>query len=99
MTLDYFNKPSLVIFTSRFEATRGLFYNGPCHFEPWSDDEDSASTGTRLFKRRTTPAGGRFAPTYDFAGGGLICAVGSGLEPEALRSEAETLPLSHHGFL
>ncbi|GBL92602.1 hypothetical protein AVEN_123779-1 [Araneus ventricosus] len=31
---------SLVILTSRFEATRGLFWDGPRNFEPRSDDED-----------------------------------------------------------
>lgn len=33
-------KVSLVILTSNFEATRGLFWNGhePCSFEPWSGD-------------------------------------------------------------
>ncbi|GBM59054.1 hypothetical protein AVEN_7430-1 [Araneus ventricosus] len=30
----------LVIVTSRFEATQGLFWDGPRNFEPWSDDED-----------------------------------------------------------
>ncbi|GBN02297.1 hypothetical protein AVEN_70736-1 [Araneus ventricosus] len=31
---------SLVILTSRFEATRGLFYDGPRNFEPRSDEKD-----------------------------------------------------------
>ncbi|GBM19518.1 hypothetical protein AVEN_107989-1 [Araneus ventricosus] len=31
---------SLVILTSRFEATRGLFWDVPRNFEPRSDDED-----------------------------------------------------------
>ncbi|GBM82542.1 hypothetical protein AVEN_29330-1 [Araneus ventricosus] len=30
----------LVILTSRFEATRRLFWDGPCNFEPRSDVED-----------------------------------------------------------
>ncbi|GBL74975.1 hypothetical protein AVEN_243783-1 [Araneus ventricosus] len=30
----------LIILMSRFEATRGLFWDGPRNFEPWSDDED-----------------------------------------------------------
>ncbi|GBM32407.1 hypothetical protein AVEN_239797-1 [Araneus ventricosus] len=34
------NEISLVILTSRFEATRGLFWDGPRNFEPRSDDED-----------------------------------------------------------
>ncbi|GBM53226.1 hypothetical protein AVEN_14244-1 [Araneus ventricosus] len=32
----------LVILTSRLEATRGLFWDGPRNFEPRSDDEDDA---------------------------------------------------------
>ncbi|GBO34653.1 hypothetical protein AVEN_165552-1 [Araneus ventricosus] len=31
---------SLVVLMSHFEATRGLFWDGPRNFEPWSDDED-----------------------------------------------------------
>ncbi|GBM20501.1 hypothetical protein AVEN_61045-1 [Araneus ventricosus] len=31
---------SLLVLTSNFEATRGLFWNGPRNFEPLSDDED-----------------------------------------------------------
>ncbi|GBL80745.1 hypothetical protein AVEN_165120-1, partial [Araneus ventricosus] len=33
------DKFSLVIFKSRFEAIRGLFWDGPRNFEPRSDDE------------------------------------------------------------
>ncbi|GBN83449.1 hypothetical protein AVEN_92868-1 [Araneus ventricosus] len=49
MTAIYFcsgdpsaQKFSLVILTSRFEATRGLFWDGPRNFEPRSDDESDA---------------------------------------------------------
>ncbi|GBM11561.1 hypothetical protein AVEN_245892-1, partial [Araneus ventricosus] len=31
---------NLVVLTSRFEATRGLFRDGPRQFEQLSDDED-----------------------------------------------------------
>ncbi|GBO30947.1 hypothetical protein AVEN_188906-1 [Araneus ventricosus] len=31
----------LVILTSRFEATQELFWEGPRHFEPRSDDEEN----------------------------------------------------------
>ncbi|GBM20671.1 hypothetical protein AVEN_230251-1 [Araneus ventricosus] len=48
---------------SRFEATRGLFRDGPRNFEPRSDDEDD--TPSPNF--RATPTGGRLATTYDFA--------------------------------
>ncbi|GBM13573.1 hypothetical protein AVEN_123986-1 [Araneus ventricosus] len=37
-SLDVFTR--LVVLTSRFEATRGLFWDGPSDFEPRSDDED-----------------------------------------------------------
>ncbi|GBL91472.1 hypothetical protein AVEN_136953-1 [Araneus ventricosus] len=36
---------SLVIFTSRFEATRELFLDVPRNFEPRSDDEDDTRAG------------------------------------------------------
>ncbi|GBL79901.1 hypothetical protein AVEN_28953-1 [Araneus ventricosus] len=36
---------SLVILTSRFEATRGVFWDGPRKFEPRLDDEDDTRTG------------------------------------------------------
>ncbi|GBM01685.1 hypothetical protein AVEN_271937-1 [Araneus ventricosus] len=39
-------KFSLLILTSRFEATRELFWDGPPNFEPQSDDKDDASAGT-----------------------------------------------------
>ncbi|GBM68896.1 hypothetical protein AVEN_117467-1 [Araneus ventricosus] len=40
----------LVILTSRFEATQGLFVDGPRNFETRSDDEDDAWAGTLLSK-------------------------------------------------
>ncbi|GBM26988.1 hypothetical protein AVEN_47188-1 [Araneus ventricosus] len=36
----------LVILTSRFEVTRGLFWDGPLNFEPRSDDEYDNRAGT-----------------------------------------------------
>ncbi|GBL98433.1 hypothetical protein AVEN_187762-1 [Araneus ventricosus] len=42
---------SLIIFTSRFEATRRLFWDGPRNFEPHSDDEDDIRADTPLLKR------------------------------------------------
>ncbi|GBL90648.1 hypothetical protein AVEN_219316-1 [Araneus ventricosus] len=39
-----------IILTSRFEATRRLFRDGPRNFEPLSDDEDDAWAGTPLSK-------------------------------------------------
>ncbi|GBL71966.1 hypothetical protein AVEN_115011-1 [Araneus ventricosus] len=54
---------SLVILTSRFEATQGLFWDGPCNFEPRSDDED----GTPSPSFHAAPAGGHLATAYDLA--------------------------------
>ncbi|GBM13362.1 hypothetical protein AVEN_81768-1, partial [Araneus ventricosus] len=54
-----------VILTSRSEATRGLFRDGPRNFEPRSDDEDDPSSSFRA-----APAGGRLAAAYDSARGG-----------------------------
>ncbi|GBL95716.1 hypothetical protein AVEN_668-1 [Araneus ventricosus] len=57
----------LVIFTSRFESTRGLFWNGPRNLEPRSDDEDDTRAGTPSPSFRTTPTGRRLDTTYDIA--------------------------------
>ncbi|GBO34291.1 hypothetical protein AVEN_32896-1 [Araneus ventricosus] len=59
---------SLVILTSSFEATRGLFWDGPRNFEPWSDDEDDTRAGTPSPNFHTTPTEGCLATTYD-----LVC--------------------------
>ncbi|GBM17764.1 hypothetical protein AVEN_99646-1 [Araneus ventricosus] len=40
LRLHIATKFSLVVLASRFEATRGLFWDGPRNFEPRSDDED-----------------------------------------------------------
>ncbi|GBM97638.1 hypothetical protein AVEN_101954-1 [Araneus ventricosus] len=54
-----------VLLTSRFEATRRLFWDGPRNFEPRSDDEDDAWAGTSLSKTSTPHR--RLAPMYDLA--------------------------------
>ncbi|GBN15391.1 hypothetical protein AVEN_233920-1 [Araneus ventricosus] len=51
----------------RFEATRGLFRDGPRNFEPRSDDEDDTRAGTLSPNFRATPTGGRLASTCDLA--------------------------------
>ncbi|GBM82178.1 hypothetical protein AVEN_178935-1 [Araneus ventricosus] len=56
---------SLVILTSRFEATRGLFWDEPRNFEPRSDDKDDTLAGNPSPNFHTTPAGAHLAPTYD----------------------------------
>ncbi|GBM99918.1 hypothetical protein AVEN_248275-1 [Araneus ventricosus] len=56
----------LVILTSRFEATRGLFWDGPRNFEPRSDDEDDTyELAPPSPNFHATAAGGRLTTTYD----------------------------------
>ncbi|GBN66470.1 hypothetical protein AVEN_26380-1 [Araneus ventricosus] len=57
----------LVMLTSRFEATRGLFWDGLCNFEPRSDDEDDTRAGTPSTNFHATPMGGRLATKDDLA--------------------------------
>ncbi|GBM70969.1 hypothetical protein AVEN_102907-1 [Araneus ventricosus] len=45
-----------VILTSRFEATRGLFWDGPRNFQPRLDDEGVTWAVTPSPNFRTTPA-------------------------------------------
>ncbi|GBM93752.1 hypothetical protein AVEN_190390-1, partial [Araneus ventricosus] len=45
-----FSLLSLAILTSRFEATRGIFWNRPHKFEPRSDNENDTGDGTPLSK-------------------------------------------------
>ncbi|GBO24501.1 hypothetical protein AVEN_145064-1 [Araneus ventricosus] len=59
----------LIILTAHFEATRGLFWDGPRNFEPRSDDEDDTCADTPSPNFHATPAGGRLATTYD-----LMCS-------------------------
>ncbi|GBL62988.1 hypothetical protein AVEN_125894-1, partial [Araneus ventricosus] len=59
---------SLVLLSSHFETTRGLFWDGPRNFEPWSGDEDDAWAGTPSPSFHATPTGGRLTTTYDLAG-------------------------------
>ncbi|GBM76355.1 hypothetical protein AVEN_36972-1 [Araneus ventricosus] len=44
-----------ILVTSRFEATRGLFWDRPPNFEPRSDEEDDTRVGTPSPNFRTTP--------------------------------------------
>ncbi|GBN45075.1 hypothetical protein AVEN_34158-1, partial [Araneus ventricosus] len=53
---------SSVILMSRFEVTRGLFWDGPQNFESWSDEESRPWAGTPDQNFRTTPTGGRLPP-------------------------------------
>ncbi|GBL95929.1 hypothetical protein AVEN_227154-1 [Araneus ventricosus] len=58
---------SLVILTPPFEATRGLFWDGPRNFEQLSDGEDDIRAGAPSPSFRATSAGGRLATAYDLA--------------------------------
>ncbi|GBM80418.1 hypothetical protein AVEN_21268-1 [Araneus ventricosus] len=46
------------VLTPRFEATRGLVWDGPRNFEEWSDDEEDTWAGTHSPSFHTTPSGG-----------------------------------------
>ncbi|GBN16058.1 hypothetical protein AVEN_197252-1 [Araneus ventricosus] len=52
----------LVILTSRFEATRGLFWEKPPNFKLRTDDTDDTRAGTHSLNFRTTPTRD---PTYN----------------------------------
>ncbi|GBM09578.1 hypothetical protein AVEN_29430-1 [Araneus ventricosus] len=89
---------SLVVFTSHFEATRGLFWDGPHNFEPRLDDEGDTRAGTPSPNFRTTPSGGRL--THDVmlnmyqAHMHNGSTVESGFEAEILRPRSRDLPYS-----
>ncbi|GBN96015.1 hypothetical protein AVEN_110249-1 [Araneus ventricosus] len=84
------------------KSTRGLFWDGPRNFEPWSDDEDDTWAGTPTPNFHATPAGGRLATTYYLAckqapyTADLQWNRVSNLEPSG--PKAETLPLGHRGL-
>ncbi|GBM84582.1 hypothetical protein AVEN_187992-1 [Araneus ventricosus] len=83
-------RQSLVILASRSEATRGLLWDRPRHFEPRSDDEDNTCADTPSPNFCTTPTGGCLTPyatdpTHDGS------SVESGFEPGALRSRSRDL--------
>ncbi|GBO22799.1 hypothetical protein AVEN_29626-1 [Araneus ventricosus] len=84
----------VIFVTSRFEATRGLFWVGPRHFEPQSDAEEDTRAGTPSPNFRTTSAGGHMSPTDQMhqtsLHGGSSVEWGSNLVP--FSPEIETLP-------
>ncbi|GBN22322.1 hypothetical protein AVEN_190437-1, partial [Araneus ventricosus] len=49
---------------TRFEETRGPFWDRLRNFEPLSDDENHTSAGTLFSRFRKPPTGGRLATTY-----------------------------------
>ncbi|GBN73153.1 hypothetical protein AVEN_64452-1 [Araneus ventricosus] len=89
----------LVILTSRFEATRGLFRDGPSNFEPRSDDEDDTRNGTPLSKLPRHTNGRTFGHYVGFSARQTPHTVDlqwnwvSNMEPSGRK--AETLPLVH----
>ncbi|GBL83740.1 hypothetical protein AVEN_132648-1 [Araneus ventricosus] len=87
---------------SRFEATRGLFRDGPSNFEPRTDDEDDTRAVTPSPNFRTTPAGGHLAPADLTCTRATYTAVlrwnrVSNLKPSG--PEVKTLPPGHHGLV
>ncbi|GBL74589.1 hypothetical protein AVEN_235500-1 [Araneus ventricosus] len=80
--------------TSRFEATRELFWDGPRNFESRSDDEND----TLSPNFRTTPARGRLVSYVLFRMQQTRIysesSVESGFKPTG--HKAETLPLGHY---
>ncbi|GBN31496.1 hypothetical protein AVEN_144901-1 [Araneus ventricosus] len=79
---------SLVILTSRFEATRGMFWYGSRNFEPRSDVEEDTRAVTPSPNCRTTPKGD-FCPqrTIERATGPIYggSSVESDFEPGTFR--------------
>ncbi|GBO40982.1 hypothetical protein AVEN_96630-1 [Araneus ventricosus] len=77
----------LVRLTSRFEAPRGLFWDGPR-----SDDEDDSWAGASSSSFRTAPAGGRLA-FYVGSAGPIqgASSVESGFGLGALRPQSRDL--------
>ncbi|GBO24472.1 hypothetical protein AVEN_260460-1, partial [Araneus ventricosus] len=57
----------LVILTSRFEGTRGMFRDGSRTFDLRSDDKDDTSAVINSPTLGTTPAARRSAITHDVA--------------------------------
>ncbi|GBN53545.1 hypothetical protein AVEN_253478-1 [Araneus ventricosus] len=51
---------------SRFEATRGIFWDGLPHFETRSDDEDDTRAGTPLQNSAPHQREDVWPTTYDF---------------------------------
>ncbi|GBM33573.1 hypothetical protein AVEN_197323-1 [Araneus ventricosus] len=74
-------------------ATRGLFWDGPRHFEPRSDDT-SAGTPSSNFNRRIFGPDGFNVHQILLHGGS---SLESGFESGTLRPEVEILPPGHRG--
>ncbi|GBO13206.1 hypothetical protein AVEN_204325-1 [Araneus ventricosus] len=55
---------SLVTLMSRYEGTRGLFWDGPRNFKHRSGDEDDIWAGTCFSERPHHTSGRTFGPRY-----------------------------------
>ncbi|GBN37806.1 hypothetical protein AVEN_102210-1 [Araneus ventricosus] len=64
---SYLYAKDYVILTSRFKATRRIFWDGPRNFVSRSDYEDDTCTCSPSPNFRTTPAGECLATTCDLA--------------------------------
>ncbi|GBN96841.1 hypothetical protein AVEN_64763-1 [Araneus ventricosus] len=62
---QHLTKISSVILMSHLEAMRGLFWDGPCNFEPQSDDKDDNQAGTPSPNFHATPTGEHLATMDD----------------------------------
>ncbi|GBL53181.1 hypothetical protein AVEN_160553-1 [Araneus ventricosus] len=68
----------LVALTSRFEATRGLFWDGPRHFEPRSGRCLSWQTLSKLPYHISFPSVLLLGLTPDWVGWGVLCTGSAG---------------------
>ncbi|GBN34707.1 hypothetical protein AVEN_108342-1 [Araneus ventricosus] len=78
---------------TRFEATRGLFWDGPLNLGPRSDDEDDTGEGTSPPNFSITQAGGHFPSQQAHIPREFSIQPCFDLEPSCL--ETETLPLGY----
>ncbi|GBM69698.1 hypothetical protein AVEN_212276-1, partial [Araneus ventricosus] len=77
----------LVILASRFEVTRGLFWNSPRNFEPGGQMTRTTPELEPLAK----PTGGRLATTHDLTRNRPIhggSSVESGFEPKTFQPQS-----------
>ncbi|GBO45515.1 hypothetical protein AVEN_91223-1 [Araneus ventricosus] len=65
---EYIFSDSLVILTSRFEATLELSWDGSRNFEPRADDRTTPELAPHSPNFHATSTGGRLATTYN-----LVC--------------------------
>ncbi|GBN61477.1 hypothetical protein AVEN_263400-1 [Araneus ventricosus] len=83
---------SLAMLTSRFEATRGFFWDGPRNFEPRSDDDTWAGA---LPLQASTP---RRRGDSGLHTRRIFSGIGFPPNQESSGLKTETLPLGHRGL-